>query len=58
MIVMLSETNGFFSVHLMNLKNINCVILLLLFEFQGTCHQKAVKVTQKWQQYLRLRLEK
>ena len=57
MIVMLSETNIFFSVHLMNLKYINCVILLL-FEFQGTCHQKAVKVPQKWHQYLRLRLEK
>ena len=31
---------------------------LLVFGFRSTCYEKAVKVTQKWNQYLRLRLEK
>ena len=46
-----------FSVPLMNQKCIICANLLL-FECQSTCKEKAVKVPQKWHQYLRLRLEK
>ena len=47
----------FFSFHLVNQKCINC-INELLFECQSTCYEKAVKVPQKWHQYLRLSLEK
>ena len=46
-----------FSVHLMNEKCINCVNLWL-FECQSTCYEKAVKASQTWHQYLRLRLKK
>ena len=31
---------------------------LLVFGFRSTCYEKAVKVTEKWHQYLRFRLEK
>ena len=41
----------------MNLECINCDSLFL-FECQSTCYQIAVKLPQKWYQYLRPRLEK